>query len=150
MGAGIRPPRVIKPDAVPLGTDIIAALPKRPPKETSSPTPFPGTGMSLTAVVLWLITPIALSLIHISHNGNGRNAYPLVYNRDSIAGADFIADRNKPGSIFGKLCPDIAYKKVKIVACAVEKADPKRNGANIQVLVPEHIQSGCYFSVGKH
>ena len=43
-----------------------------------------------------------------------------------------------------------AYKRSRSVACAVEKADPKRNGANIQVLVPEHIQSGCYFSVGKH
>lgn len=52
MGAGMRPPRPMKAVASPRGTGMMAALPSRPPKETSSPTPLPGTGMTRTAVVL--------------------------------------------------------------------------------------------------
>ena len=42
-------------------TGIIGAYPSKPPNSTCSPTPFPITGIIRTAVVFWLIIPIANS-----------------------------------------------------------------------------------------
>ncbi len=42
-------------------TGIIGAVPNKPPKSICSPTPFPVAGMTRTAVVLLLITPMAAS-----------------------------------------------------------------------------------------
>ncbi len=42
-------------------TGITGALPKRPPKLTTSPTSFPYTGITRTAVVFLLTTPIEIS-----------------------------------------------------------------------------------------
>ena len=61
MGAGIRPPLPMKTSELKPRTGIMGALPRRPPNSTDWPTPLPGTGMSLTAVVFLLITPMAIS-----------------------------------------------------------------------------------------
>src|SRR6185437_13293051 len=61
IGAGIRPPRRMKPAEENAFTAMIGALPNSPPNSTSSPTSRPGTGMIRTAVVLLFITPIAIS-----------------------------------------------------------------------------------------
>jgi hypothetical protein len=61
IGAGIRPFREIIFSHENLDTGIIGALPRSPPKLTSSPNFFPQTGISLTAVVFAFIIPIAAS-----------------------------------------------------------------------------------------
>lgn len=40
---------------------MIGAYPRRPPNSTVSPTPFPITGITRTAVVFWFTIPIAAS-----------------------------------------------------------------------------------------
>ena len=60
MGAGMRPPRAMKASAFSLPTGIMGARPKSPPNSTS-PSSLPGAGMTRTAVVLLLMTPMAAS-----------------------------------------------------------------------------------------
>ena len=60
-GAGDLPPRRMNSPLSTSLTGITGAEPSRPPKLTSSPTVLPGTGMTRTAVVLLLTTPIAHS-----------------------------------------------------------------------------------------
>ena len=57
----MRPPLSINSSQENGLTGIIGAYPSKPPNSTFSPTSFPITGIIRTAVVFWLIIPIAIS-----------------------------------------------------------------------------------------
>ena len=58
-GAGMRPPRAMNSAGERPFTRITGASPSNPPKETVSPSRQPAAGISRTAVVFELTTPIA-------------------------------------------------------------------------------------------
>ena len=61
MGAGIRPPRRTNRAGDHGRSGMMGALPSNPPKSTVSPIDLPIAGMTRTAVVLLLITPMEIS-----------------------------------------------------------------------------------------
>jgi len=71
MGGGICPPRLTKTEASKVFTGITGAWPSRPPNSTESPAFLPGAGISLTAVVFLLMTPMAISSAMIADMVSG-------------------------------------------------------------------------------
>ena len=92
-------------------TGITGAYPRRPPNSTVSPTSLPSTGMILTAVVFWLIIPMAASsaiipeivtgedqlesLIQRGFRKSKNSSIVIVAESDSTGGALGIAERLK-------------------------------------------------------
>ena len=162
MGAGILPPRRMKRELSVVLTGMTGARPKSPPNSTLSPTSFPGTGMTRTAVVLLLIMPIAASsammalmVVRGRIAGNGDHVQPhAAHRRSSLrvcrgSDAPFSAACIMPiSSLTGMNAPD---KPAHVRTChdaalfhrVVEQGERRRRAVSSHAFQPQFLQESC-------